>query len=252
MASGSGLGLAIAREIARADGRRGASRLRGAADHVHARSSGRAGASRRAPHAGRRFHVKTLRRSPRASRRARSGLRLRSRRARVLERAESRRPRAARFAWSTSERSPRRDAARSLEVRVRMSRETADGSPPPEGRRARDRAAGRHHGGEAHRRAHPALPPAAADARRGPARVVDGAVEIEASAETTAQTGVEMEALTAVSVAALTVYDMAKAIDKGMRSRTSASSRRRRSPRESGGADGFGRGERGRSRGYER
>jgi cyclic pyranopterin phosphate synthase len=42
------------------------------------------------------------------------------------------------------------------------------------------------------------------------------AVEIEAVAETTAQTGVEMEALTAVSVAALTVYDMAKAIDKGM------------------------------------
>lgn len=41
-------------------------------------------------------------------------------------------------------------------------------------------------------------------------------VEIVASAETTAQTGVEMEALTAVSVAALTVYDMAKAIDKGM------------------------------------
>jgi cyclic pyranopterin phosphate synthase len=41
-------------------------------------------------------------------------------------------------------------------------------------------------------------------------------VEITASAETTAQTGVEMEALTAASVAALTVYDMAKAIDKGM------------------------------------
>jgi cyclic pyranopterin phosphate synthase len=41
-------------------------------------------------------------------------------------------------------------------------------------------------------------------------------VEISASAETTAQTGVEMEALTAASVAALTVYDMAKAIDKGM------------------------------------
>ena len=41
-------------------------------------------------------------------------------------------------------------------------------------------------------------------------------VEILAVAETTAQTGVEMEALTAVSVAALTVYDMAKAIDKGM------------------------------------
>jgi len=41
-------------------------------------------------------------------------------------------------------------------------------------------------------------------------------VEIVASAETTAQTGVEMEALTAACVAALTVYDMAKAIDKGM------------------------------------
>jgi cyclic pyranopterin phosphate synthase len=41
-------------------------------------------------------------------------------------------------------------------------------------------------------------------------------VEIVASAETTAQTGVEMEALTAASVAALTVYDMAKAIDSSM------------------------------------
>jgi cyclic pyranopterin phosphate synthase len=47
---------------------------------------------------------------------------------------------------------------------------------------------------------------------------VDGdGVAIEAAAETTAQTGVEMEALTAVAVAALTVYDMAKAVDKGMR-----------------------------------
>ncbi|MBV8064865.1 MAG: cyclic pyranopterin monophosphate synthase MoaC [Actinobacteria bacterium] len=46
--------------------------------------------------------------------------------------------------------------------------------------------------------------------------VADDAVEIVAAAETTAQTGVEMEALTAASVAALTVYDMAKAIDKGM------------------------------------
>ena len=42
------------------------------------------------------------------------------------------------------------------------------------------------------------------------------AVEITAVVETTAQTGVEMEALTAVSVAALTVYDMAKAVDKQM------------------------------------
>jgi cyclic pyranopterin phosphate synthase len=41
-------------------------------------------------------------------------------------------------------------------------------------------------------------------------------VEITGTVETTAQTGVEMEALTAVSVAALTVYDMAKAIDTQM------------------------------------
>ena len=46
--------------------------------------------------------------------------------------------------------------------------------------------------------------------------VGDASVEIVASAETTAQTGVEMEALTAASVAALTVYDMAKAVDKAM------------------------------------
>jgi len=46
--------------------------------------------------------------------------------------------------------------------------------------------------------------------------VGEGSVEITASAETTAQTGVEMEALLAASVAALTVYDMAKAIDKEM------------------------------------
>ena len=46
--------------------------------------------------------------------------------------------------------------------------------------------------------------------------VVEDGVAITAAAETTAQTGVEMEALTAASVAALTVYDMAKAIDKAM------------------------------------
>ena len=44
--------------------------------------------------------------------------------------------------------------------------------------------------------------------------VGESEVAIEASAETTAQTGVEMEALTAASVAALTIYDMAKAVDK--------------------------------------
>jgi cyclic pyranopterin phosphate synthase len=47
-------------------------------------------------------------------------------------------------------------------------------------------------------------------------RVGSDRVEIDALVETTAQTGVEMEALTAASVAALTVYDMAKAIDKEM------------------------------------
>jgi cyclic pyranopterin phosphate synthase len=46
--------------------------------------------------------------------------------------------------------------------------------------------------------------------------VHEASVEIVAAAETTAQTGVEMEALVAASVAALTVYDMAKAIDKEM------------------------------------
>jgi cyclic pyranopterin phosphate synthase len=59
---------------------------------------------------------------------------------------------------------------------------------------------------------HP-LPLTAIDVRL---TVVEDGVEIEATVETTAQTGVEMEALTAVSVAALTVYDMAKAVDKGM------------------------------------
>ena len=47
--------------------------------------------------------------------------------------------------------------------------------------------------------------------------VGDGAVEIAATVRTTGRTGVEMEALTAASVAALTVYDMCKAIDRGMR-----------------------------------
>lgn len=43
------------------------------------------------------------------------------------------------------------------------------------------------------------------------------AIEIEATVKVTGQTGVEMEALTAVTVAALTVYDMCKAADRGMR-----------------------------------
>lgn len=46
--------------------------------------------------------------------------------------------------------------------------------------------------------------------------VEDSEVRICSEVSTTARTGVEMEALTAVSVAALTIYDMCKAIDKGM------------------------------------
>ena len=51
------------------------------------------------------------------------------------------------------------------------------------------------------------------------ARVVPGGVEIEATAATVAGTGVEMEAMVAASVAALTVYDMTKALDKSIRIR---------------------------------
>jgi cyclic pyranopterin phosphate synthase len=59
---------------------------------------------------------------------------------------------------------------------------------------------------------HP-LPISHADVRLTPVR---GGYDIEATVRTTGQTGVEMEALTAVSVAALTIYDMVKAIDKEM------------------------------------
>ena len=48
-------------------------------------------------------------------------------------------------------------------------------------------------------------------------KVRSAAVEIVCTAETSAQTGVEMEALTGVSVAALALYDMCKAVDKTMR-----------------------------------
>lgn len=59
---------------------------------------------------------------------------------------------------------------------------------------------------------HP-LPLSSVDVELRPRR--DG-YDIEATARTTAQTGVEMEALTAVAVAGLTIYDMVKAVDKGM------------------------------------
>jgi cyclic pyranopterin phosphate synthase len=51
------------------------------------------------------------------------------------------------------------------------------------------------------------------------AQVVAGGVQIRATAATVASTGVEMEAMVAASVAALTVYDMTKGLDKGIRIR---------------------------------
>ncbi len=47
-------------------------------------------------------------------------------------------------------------------------------------------------------------------------KILEDGIEIESEVKTTGKTGVEMEALTAVSVAALTIYDMCKAVDKGM------------------------------------
>ncbi|HSS69293.1 MAG TPA: cyclic pyranopterin monophosphate synthase MoaC, partial [Casimicrobiaceae bacterium] len=44
-----------------------------------------------------------------------------------------------------------------------------------------------------------------------------GAIELEVTAETVDRTGVEMEALTAVAVGLLTIYDMCKAVERGMR-----------------------------------
>jgi cyclic pyranopterin phosphate synthase len=48
------------------------------------------------------------------------------------------------------------------------------------------------------------------------ATVVEGGIEVRTTAATTAGTGVEMEALTAATIAALTIYDMCKALDKGI------------------------------------
>jgi cyclic pyranopterin monophosphate synthase len=47
-------------------------------------------------------------------------------------------------------------------------------------------------------------------------KVIDSGARIEATARTKAETGVEMEAMTAASVAALTLYDMCKAVEKGI------------------------------------
>ena len=110
-------------------------------------------------------------------------------------------------------------------------------SPDPrrrgqERRSAADRAARRHHGREAHVRRDPALPSTAAVARRRRrcVRSPTATTSRRASAPP-AQTGVEMEALHAVAVAALTIYDMIKAVDKAWSSATSARRETRRPER---------------------
>ena len=88
-----------------------------------------------------------------------------------------------------------------------------------EGRRDRHRAHRRHHGGQADPRADPALPPAGARLGRASTSSRTTALpglRVRATAKVAGKTGVEMEALTAVSVACLTIYDMAKAVDRGM------------------------------------
>ena len=96
----------------------------------------------------------------------------------------------------------------------------AGASPrPPPGQRGcvGSRAAGRHHGREADGRLDPAVPPIRLDAVELHLTFrMQAPSTIEATARVTARTGVEMEALVAVSVAALTIYDMCKAVDRGL------------------------------------
>ena len=87
-----------------------------------------------------------------------------------------------------------------------------------ERRRAGRRAHCRHHGGQAHADLIPLCHPLPISAVSLDLDAAEpSAVEIAATVRTTGQTGVEMEALTAASVAALTVYDMCKSVDRGMR-----------------------------------
>ena len=84
-----------------------------------------------------------------------------------------------------------------------------------QGRRARRRPDRRDHGRQADADLIPLCHPLAISGVTVDLAVADDAVEIIATVRTTDRTGVEMEALTAVSVAALTVVDMVKAVDKG-------------------------------------
>jgi cyclic pyranopterin monophosphate synthase len=112
--------------------------------------------------------------------------------------------------------SARRAVARAV---VRMSAETAEAVRRGDAPKGDVIATARIAGIQAAKRTaeliplcHP-LPLSFADVR---IRVGDETVEIESEARTSAQTGVEMEALTAASVAALTVYDMVKGLERGV------------------------------------
>ena len=93
-------------------------------------------------------------------------------------------------------------------------RRAAAGRGRAEGRRAGRGAAGRDHGRQADALLIPLCHPLAISGVTVDLSVADDAVDITATVRTTDRTGVEMEALTAVSVAALTVVDMVKAVDK--------------------------------------
>ena len=87
----------------------------------------------------------------------------------------------------------------------------------PQGQSARSRPLRRHPGRQAHSRPDSHVPSAARSrTSTSQAEIVPGGVRITATAATVGPTGVEMEALTAASVAALTVYDMTKALDKAI------------------------------------
>ena len=74
---------------------------------------------------------------------------------------------------------------------------------------------GRHPRGEADPGAHPALPSIGLDSVSVEIEAVDSGMRIEVTCEVDARTGVEMEALTAASVGALSLYDMIKGLDRG-------------------------------------
>ena len=127
-------------------------------------------------------------------------------------------------AWSTSPPSPSRPAAPSRKRGrvVARDHEPRHRRRRRQGRRPRRRGTRGRHGWQAHERAHPAVPSAArlpTSWSRSPRTAPAGVLRIRAEAATTGQTGVEMEAMTAASVAALTVYDMVKGVERGVETR---------------------------------